>query len=120
LQAQEREEIAYEFLYPLIKNLYLIISRPSRLLECLVGNAFVLVCGMMKYLCFQCECLQKVIVKCHKSNKYVCAYRESVALVVVGFFENAEVSLVNVESCSCFWHRKIFNFLFQCQPFDVK
>ncbi|XP_056019812.1 microtubule-associated serine/threonine-protein kinase 3-like isoform X4 [Ostrea edulis] len=35
IDAQEREEIAYEFLYPLIKNLYLIISRPSRLLECL-------------------------------------------------------------------------------------
>lgn len=35
IDAQEREDIAYEFLYPLIKNLYLIISRPSRLLECL-------------------------------------------------------------------------------------
>ncbi|XP_061191975.1 microtubule-associated serine/threonine-protein kinase 2-like isoform X3 [Saccostrea echinata] len=35
IDAQEREDIAYEFLYPVIKNLYLIISRPSRLLECL-------------------------------------------------------------------------------------
>ena len=40
LQAQEREDIAYEFLYPLIKNLYLIISRPSRLLECLVSICY--------------------------------------------------------------------------------
>ncbi|KAK3089602.1 hypothetical protein FSP39_004936 [Pinctada imbricata] len=35
LDAQEREPQAYAYLYPLIKSLYLIISRPARLLECL-------------------------------------------------------------------------------------
>ena len=37
LQAQERTGEAYDFIYPLIKKMLLIISRPSRLLECLVS-----------------------------------------------------------------------------------
>lgn len=37
-QARERSTVAFDLMYPIIKKFLLIISRPARLLECLVSQ----------------------------------------------------------------------------------